>query len=557
MAIFRTLKNAIENSDNELVKASYKTMFLPEWNGFNEPYSYQATVNVGTELFNNSIYNSYGIQTNMNGCPTIRKGLLRLKHIVEDKVTNLGYIYKNADGSVTVGYCDENKATVNDYLAKGKAPNDARMIHLHMMNNVIVEACVTEKGSSTQLVIGKNEHTIACYYFGLMSYLYVNDDVWKKRLEHVMNSIVNSEPEEAAAEMTVIENDLIIESISMEDSASATGVGIVFNDDIYEEAKQDGTVVFDSMEDTKKKRKSSNSASNTTTMQTIEEITKSRKYDLGYKPRSEFVPTIYDNDIATEELLEMADMILFNHNRGIASNFLSIGEAGTGKSVDIQKLCRILNIEYHRVTCSSSTEAYDLLSNIIPDGREFKTVDSELVIGIQCPSIVEIQEINALKRASTATILNSLMDDSNEVTLLDGRIIHRHPDSIIIGTMNDGYEGMTKLNQAVLSRTNYKIMYKFPEKTQLKERLSKRTSLDADTIKKMVDCIVDIRKVLENNGETLGVCGQRELFAWGQCTEAFGDAYKAATRTIIPSATFDLDLQAELENVVGKYFFNA
>ncbi|MFR3367349.1 MAG: hypothetical protein ACLTR4_09360 [Gallintestinimicrobium sp.] len=53
--------------------------------------------------------------------------------------------------------------------------------------------------------------------------------------------------------------------------------------------------------------------------------------------------------------------------------------------------------------------------------------------------------------------LNSLLDDCAAVTLADGEVVRRNPDTIIIMTTNTAYNGCRPMNQSVLSRLNLLI----------------------------------------------------------------------------------------------------
>lgn len=73
--------------------------------------------------------------------------------------------------------------------------------------------------------------------------------------------------------------------------------------------------------------------------------------------------------------------------------------------------------------------------------KDFVMVESELVQGCRRPSVIEIQEPTVVGRAGVLVKLNSLLDDCAAVTLADGEVVRRNPDTIIIMTTNTAYNG--------------------------------------------------------------------------------------------------------------------
>lgn len=552
----KKLTDVVKASNNKLLKDNYTSLFINGWGKFPEPFAQNESVSVGTDDFNNSSYAQLGITTNMNGCFAIRKVWQRLFSLLTDNVDNLGYIYYDKDNDIVAcGYCDETIDNLNNYISNKRVPKGTRTIHMKVSGAEIIEGCVEENGMTEQLKFGGSKgHTLSPYFFGLACYLYASNQDWNYKIVRLCNGIFSGD-EHIPKMFTLLENDLILESISGHNADKASTI-IPFNETIYKEACSSYTSIQDEM---------SNGLGTSASVikpkekpKKVSDIVADKTYDFGYTHpdvNELLIPTYYDYYEANEDVIDICKMSFFNHKNNRNSNFLLMGEAGTGKTTAAQQLARILGVEYHRVTCSANTESYDLLVNMLPNNNGgYDLIESELVKGIQRPSVIEIQEINTVKKASTLTILNSLWDDCKEITLMNGQTVQRHKDCIFVATMNCGYEGTIPLNQALLSRMNYKATFNLPEAKVLKERLTAISNLDSSTITDMIKCFIDMRKVLQNSGETQGVCSYRELVAWVNCAEVFGNVHKAAQKTIIPTATFDPDLQVELEGVVGKYF---
>lgn len=551
----KTLKSIIEASNNPIVKEQYNKLWLNEWANFPSPYCLNVPVEAGDSMWIASSYCGAGLTNNINGCPTIRKALYRIISMNQKNIENFGYAYKNSDGSVSIGYCDDTIQNVTSYVSTGKAPKGTRMIHIRMKGNAVLEGCVEEDGNFEQLIFGnKKGHSLASYFYGFTYYLLSQDNFKTQAvIESIIDSLKLSYDDMAAREMAVLENDLILHSVNMESGYDIKNV-IPFNEDIYKNAIENGSEkIIDCMQ------KQSKKVAPKARPKTTKELADSHKYDLGHKfapGEEELIPLIYDSNEVDEDTEDLCAVIKADHDAGESSDVLMTGEAGTGKTTRAQMAARILRVPYYFITCTANTEAYDFEVNLFPNevGGVFK-VKSEFLKAFQYGGVIEVQELNAVRNPAVLMKMNAAMDDLKTIKTQDGEIIHRHPDCIIICTMNNGYEGTKPINQALNSRFNYKQNIELPTEKELTRRLEKNNpDLEKTTISNLVKCFFDIRKVLIESGETLGVCSYRELSAWAKRTAIFHDGYKAAQRTIIPSATFDLDLQAELSNVVGKYF---
>ncbi len=77
---------------------------------------------------------------------------------------------------------------------------------------------------------------------------------------------------------------------------------------------------------------------------------------------------------------------------------------------------------------------------------------------------------------------------------------------------------------------------------------------DVDVIKRMIQAMRGIRKVLNETGTNDGSCGVREIVAWAQGTKILNDPYRAAMHTIVPSATEDDEVLAEVVGALENFF---
>lgn len=82
----------------------------------------------------------------------------------------------------------------------------------------------------------------------------------------------------------------------------------------------------------------------------------------------------------------------------------------------------------------------------------FKYVESPLVRAIRNGWVCELQEPSLITRPAVMPGLNGLLDETGCVVLPTGEMLHRHPDCIIISTLNIDLEGCRPLNQAFMDR---------------------------------------------------------------------------------------------------------
>lgn len=282
-------------------------------------------------------------------------------------------------------------------------------------------------------------------------------------------------------------------------------------------------------------------------------------------------------------------------------NVLWIGETGTGKTTDARILAQLMHLPYSFITINPDTLVSDLYVNVLPNskkntvgigakelsiiedavfnpedaykaltgmskanvtaadviakvianaannGGDFMYVESALVKAFRYGWVCELQEVNYAMKPGVLGGINAALDDIGVIELPTGEIIHRHPDTIIVMTANDGYEGTRKINQAVKSRMTLKGHLNLPDDDTLARRAAQNSGFkDLKTIKKMVSVMHSIRKVLNENGETNGSCSVRELQSWAQATDILGDPYEAAMATIVPSASDDPEVIQEV-----------
>lgn len=299
-------------------------------------------------------------------------------------------------------------------------------------------------------------------------------------------------------------------------------------------------------------------------------------------------------------------------------NFIFRGEAGTGKTEAVKAIAYLLGLPYTFITCSANTEIYDFLVQVLPDvtdsegnevtakellnkypsyfdistdsvgsykkitgkmkndateddcfaallsdiaskmksnGQRFKYVDSPLVNAVRYGYVCEIQEPTVIANPGVLVGLNALFDRTATLQLMTGETIKRHPETVIVMTTNNDYEGCRNINQSVLSRMGLAVDMHLPNDRQIYERVKAVTGFsNDDTLLKMIAVARAMQSELYKLGVSDGNIGIRELIMWVQSTMITRNVYLSAIYTVISLGTSDSDAQEKLTSILASQF---
>ena len=315
------------------------------------------------------------------------------------------------------------------------------------------------------------------------------------------------------------------------------------------------------------------------------------------------VPQISPNYHVSEEVQDILEMIQNTPMR----TFMMRGDSGTGKTMDVAILAKALGLPYYFLTCSEGTDEMDLVSTMIPntkdkvkegalalpdyedfmmdpltvlseytgtyeedmdiqqafeklmgqiykigyqnckEQKDFVLVESDLVKACRRPAIFELQEPAVIGKAGTLVRLNGLLDDGAAITLADGEIVRRNPDTVIILTTNTDYKGCKDMNESILSRMCMIFDKKELTPEQMKKRVMIKTGCkDESMLLKMAETVEKIKQYCRKERIRGGVCGYREYESWVWAYMVSGDALKAARSTILSKAAPDQECRDEI-----------
>lgn len=519
---------------------------------FNEVY----VESQGTDDFLNTYYGLNGYSNSLKPSFNIRKGILRhlAMKMLKNVAPELGYIaHDGVTHELWVGYYDGTCEEVNNIIKNGNRTNESnRMIHMYGKNDVIEKAYVDDNGLKKQYIIGsgKDENSAAAYMMYQALNLLLNEkDVLIQngfdKLEYMINNSGDTDMLiDKAKQLTLLENDIYVQTCYKEGQSN-----YIPKDDIdFPDASK---VIAGYLPNTLKSKKP----------KTIGDIATSAEFKVNHKfvgDDEKLVPTIYDHYLPDENTLTIAN-VLKNFSKlpeVPVMNILLTGEAGTGKSTAAQLLARLCNLPYRFITMSADTTVADLLLNILPGKKAntFEHYESEFVKAFRNGGIIEIQEVNTVRKPNVLTSLNAALDGLKELHLPNGEIIKRHENCVVVFTANIGYEGTAPMNQALMSRCCLKLEYTLPSDAELAKRLVEKSGVDISVATLMVKAMHNIQNILEEEGETLGICSFREITAWAQMTKVLNDPVLAGEITIVNSGSFDKEVKPRLLQAINNYF---
>lgn len=290
------------------------------------------------------------------------------------------------------------------------------------------------------------------------------------------------------------------------------------------------------------------------------------------------------------------------------------GKSGTGKTGSARLIAAILGRPYLLFTCSSDTEAMDLIGQPVPAGmlavkqtsKQLPSYDrmvydpagaylaltgqeneqattqqciaaymrqvrqdavsqqstgfvyssSDLITALKNGYVVEIQEAASIQKPGVLVSLNSLLEQSGSIRLLTGERITRHPEAVVVMTTNVDYAGLEAINQSVLDRMDLIVDLPDPPQKKLIQRLKAATGFqDEAALAKMVEVTDKIEEYCQVHALTDGVCGFRSLLSWAASAKLTGDVYRSALHTVVSKATNEVDEQDRIiDEILMQYF---
>lgn len=240
------------------------------------------------------------------------------------------------------------------------------------------------------------------------------------------------------------------------------------------------------------------------------------------------------------------------------SNILLEGDAGSGKTQLAKALSADFGLPYTKITCFADMDKSDILGSILPvqsesgdNSIEYKFYPSEIVRAYENGWLLEIQEPTVIRDAAVLMALNSALEQDGSINL-PTRIVHRHPDFMVVITTNRGYNGCRPLNEALRDRVQHTEKMDLPSIPVMIERaISKTGYANREILKEFAEVIMLLDKTARTNA-LKGIAGMRSYLYWVTAVDQGVDIVESLYHKVIYKITTDSEELNILEDAMKK-----
>ena len=201
------------------------------------------------------------------------------------------------------------------------------------------------------------------------------------------------------------------------------------------------------------------------------------------------------------------------------------------------------------INCSENLDEF-VLGKYVPEGPEIRFHESYVTKAIRDGGAVVFEEIN-FSRPEYLAFLNSLLDDNGFVRLDNNELVRRHPNFRFFATMNIGYFGTKKMNQALYNRFNLVVELDDLSDEIIRKMLLTRVPSSKPNVDNMLKVYRKIRKMIEDD-ELNFVISPRDLENWARQSK-YEHVVIAAEKTVIQVGKEDQEFQHAIKDLISIY----
>lgn len=202
-------------------------------------------------------------------------------------------------------------------------------------------------------------------------------------------------------------------------------------------------------------------------------------------------------------------------------------------------------------------EAFELYTKAVAkqskSGPLYKHVKSNFVRVLEKGYIVEVQEISRIKDPGVLVGLNEYDHPGARIPLANGKFVTRHPDAIVFFTDNVGYASCRPSDPSVIRRMDaIKDSFDVPKE----QAIDYNTGFEKeDILKNLYECWTKIKEFCITNDITDGSVSLTELERWAQCVKMddYSNIFQNGVDCVIRKASSDPDEQHALTAVLNGH----
>lgn len=275
--------------------------------------------------------------------------------------------------------------------------------------------------------------------------------------------------------------------------------------------------------------------------------------------RKKYIPSYNLNEmIVTEKVLYLANLVKKEQDSLFpVNNILLYGDPGTGKTTNARILAQLWGLPYKNFNFSFGFEESDIIGSYKPhpDGT-FKFQETDFIETYKDGGVFELTELDYAISEKLGFFNTPLDKELNVLRLGDGTEIKRHPQCILIATMNVDDVACQKTTIALRDRFSRKVKIEKPDRESLIKIIEKNSGYKD---KKIIDILLDVGEEISSLLEEPAYSGEyrctvRSLIDWAHDIKHTGDPVESSYDTIVSGVSFDPVIQNEIIDIIQQHF---